>query len=559
MCWLGFTFMTRMFALSLLCLVGSAWAVDAPVAGRDYFLSGSPTADIIAERRCTAENLEQMQQHVEIPAPAGGWSGVPQAITVSNVFAGEVMLAHGDKQVCGRMHDARTRDPRFRASIGMVASPAAGSLEPVHVAWATPFKPGWIPVVQLGSPSQVQHVDTLRLLVRVSCMTVSVALIVLALMGGLGTSDRKVLIYAAISVLLLLWQSILNGMSGYPSPWLPVGTQEGRWLTAFTAFGFGTLLFAIRSKVGVVGKKVWLRQISGYFAGAILLAGLVVPLLQEQAVSTMAMLVDEAFALGFFTLLLVASLSVLRHDRSAIGAIALALPFAAMFFASKLGSRIFIEYRIEIIQLSITWCQIVLAYGNAYRYGMLRQQRDEMRILADTDALTGLLNRRAGMVRLEHCFRQAKQSQQVLTLGFVDIDFFKNINDRHGHHTGDRVLIEVANTLTAAMRENRDVIRMGGEEFLVLLPGVGAASARQRLEAIRLKIMGVGPKLAVAELKVTASMGVASLNEHDDCPETLLRRADDAMYRAKGEGRNRVMEAEENAALSMPIADNPSL
>ena len=130
-----------------------------------------------------------------------------------------------------------------------------------------------------------------------------------------------------------------------------------------------------------------------------------------------------------------------------------------------------------------------------------------------------------------------------LAVGFLDIDLFKRINDVHGHAVGDRVLVAVAATLTSAVREPADVIRMGGEEFLVLLPGIGGATARARLDAMRTRVGAAGAGLGIEGLAVTASIGLASLTPDDADAPSLLRRADEAMYRAKRAGRDRVVEA----------------
>ena len=147
--------------LVLLCAL-PCLALATPQVGRDYLVAGAPTSEQAPQRHCTPAMRAQLTERVEIPAPPGGWSGAPQAVNVFNVFAGEVRVHHGDREVCGRMHDARTRDSRFRAGIGMVAVPPAGSREPIQVAWSTPLKAGWIPTVRIGAPSPIQQFDTAR-------------------------------------------------------------------------------------------------------------------------------------------------------------------------------------------------------------------------------------------------------------------------------------------------------------------------------------------------------------------------------------------------------------
>ena len=109
---------------------------------------------------------------------------------------------------------------------------------------------------------------------------------------------------------------------------------------------------------------------------------------------------------------------------------------------------------------------------------------------------------------------------------------------------GDRVLVAVADALAVSMRGREDVVRMGGEEFLVVMPGVEPAAARPRLEQVRLRVREAGDALAIEGLQVTASIGLASLCDSDDDPASLLRRADGAMYRAKQAGRDRVLQAD---------------
>lgn len=547
--WCGSKVWRLAAAFGLGCLAGVVRADDAPRPERDYLVTGAPTSEQTPMRACDPRSLAGLQR-VEIPAPAQGWSGAPQAVSVFNVFAGEVMVALGGRQVCGRMHDARTRDSRFRASVGLVAVPAAGSHEPIQLAWAAPLKPGWIPTVRLGSPSPVQQVDTLRLLVRAACLAIALALAFSALMGFIGAHDRVFLGHVATCLVLLLWQAILSGLCGYPWPWLPVGERESWWLVAFSAFGIATVLYGIWSQAGVVRLHPWLVRAAHWSVGGLTALGVAALLLPYPALRVLAVALDEAFALACVGLLLLACLSLRRRDHEAFGAIVAVAPFLAMVAADRSGSRLLIEYRVEAIQLSITWFLIVMAYALTHRYGHLRRQRDEMRALADTDALTGLPNRRAGLARLDRCIDAARAEQRPLTVGFVDIDLFKRINDDHGHALGDRVLVAVAAALSASVRERADVIRMGGEEFLVLLPGVGAATARERLEAIRHRIGAAGARLGVPGLRVTASIGLATLGPGDADAASLLRRADAAMYRAKQGGRDRVVGVPEEEDAS---------
>jgi two-component system cell cycle response regulator len=165
--------------------------------------------------------------------------------------------------------------------------------------------------------------------------------------------------------------------------------------------------------------------------------------------------------------------------------------------------------------------------------------------MAITDGLTGLHNRRYLERHLATLVSQAAARGKPLSLLVLDIDHFKDVNDSHGHAAGDDVLREFSRRVRKAVRGIDLACRLGGEEFVVAMPDTDAALALLVGERIRQKIAGEafqsgdgGPRLTV-----TVSIGVASLVNSGDTPQALLKRADDALYRAKRDGRNRVAAA----------------
>ncbi len=158
---------------------------------------------------------------------------------------------------------------------------------------------------------------------------------------------------------------------------------------------------------------------------------------------------------------------------------------------------------------------------------------------ASTDPLTGLGNRRA----LDRAVEGLGVRDTSVALLMIDLDHFKSINDTHGHSVGDRVLLHVAETLSAALRGDDMGFRIGGEEFLVLLFDCDVEGAQRTAERLRLRIEQRPLALATGTLSVTASLGVSAWNPAQRTgPGSFshaLERADDALYQAKREGRNR--------------------
>jgi diguanylate cyclase (GGDEF)-like protein len=169
------------------------------------------------------------------------------------------------------------------------------------------------------------------------------------------------------------------------------------------------------------------------------------------------------------------------------------------------------------------------------------------------DPLTGLFNRQGLAARAQELIEQARVSGLPLGVLMGDLDDFKKVNDRHGHHVGDAVLREVASTLRATLRTFDYIYRYGGEEFVILLPGTDEARALATAERVRSSIAASRP----AELAMTMSIGVSVGGDGDETSfDDLLIAADRALYLAKAEGRNRVClgRAYDGIKLDMPEA-----
>ena len=171
---------------------------------------------------------------------------------------------------------------------------------------------------------------------------------------------------------------------------------------------------------------------------------------------------------------------------------------------------------------------------------LVDERTAELKLLATTDALTGVLNRhRFFEVAEEECSRALRYDRR-LSVAMLDLDHFKAINDSYGHAVGDEALWRTAQVMLAVQRRQDHIGRYGGEEFAVLMPETGLDEAFCVLERVRCEIAAIDLRAGAQPVPVRASVGVAEWRSSDSI-ESALRRADGALYKAKAAGRDRVL------------------
>ncbi len=170
----------------------------------------------------------------------------------------------------------------------------------------------------------------------------------------------------------------------------------------------------------------------------------------------------------------------------------------------------------------------------------LAEARDALVVRATRDALTGLWNRATILDRLTEEFARAQRGELPLAVVLADLDHFKSVNDTFGHQAGDQVLREVARRLSGRVRPDDLIGRIGGEELLIILPGLGLDAASSRLTFLHRSISEVPVAYESLAIPVTVSCGVALYAAEIASPQALVRQADRALYRAKANGRNRI-------------------
>ncbi len=170
----------------------------------------------------------------------------------------------------------------------------------------------------------------------------------------------------------------------------------------------------------------------------------------------------------------------------------------------------------------------------------LREVSRQMKDLAHRDSLTSLLNRRGILLALTQEFSRSVRYEQPLSLAILDFDWFKQVNDNHGHMMGDEVLYRGVTLLAGLLRSSDTIGRLSGEEFLVIFPGTTIGETLLAADKLRLSLEQLEFAGKDGPFHVTASFGVAGRTDGIDNPMEILRRADCALYQAKAAGRNRV-------------------
>jgi diguanylate cyclase (GGDEF)-like protein len=198
--------------------------------------------------------------------------------------------------------------------------------------------------------------------------------------------------------------------------------------------------------------------------------------------------------------------------------------------------------------LTIGQCAFVGLYGSSLRKMLynrsfeLKEANKRIEELAELDELTGSLNRRSVMRTLDSEISRAHRNKAACSIALIDLDWFKRINDTHGHPTGDEVLRTFAITVFANIRSFDRFGRFGGEEFLLVLPDTPQDTAATILDRLRAIIADLDWSAFSPGMRVTVSAGVTALRP-EESPDALLARADRALYEAKAGGRNRIVSA----------------
>jgi diguanylate cyclase (GGDEF)-like protein len=398
--------------------------------------------------------------------------------------------------------------------------------------------------------SDLAHV---RLLSVVTGVLAGIALVVLVF--WLLLRERVYLLYAATVALQMLYLLCAYG-EAYAMPGLrllaPLAAP-GIWTVATVATAAASLFLLELADLG--RHAPWLSRTLRWVGAWVPLALLVPLWLPWPAdkdwfppTGNLLLMLANVIALAALTL------AWFRGNRRAAYALLAWVPLVAMSTARALQLSAgvpltgFVEYGFPIV---LALSSILLVLILADRMLTMRRERDDAQHHAESDPLTGSYNREGIARRLEEELAIAEQQGRDLSVLFLDLDHFKSINDSHGHAVGDACLRSMVRAGIGELEAHDMVGRFGGEEFLVLLPGSNRRQALDAAERIRRVVEARCAMVADVPVALTVSIGVAERSA-GDTPDTLMRRADDALYAAKRAGRNRVVAAGSQTSQRVP-------
>lgn len=320
-----------------------------------------------------------------------------------------------------------------------------------------------------------------------------------------------------------------------------VGWQRWATQTLTVSYGVAGLLFAIRFLELRTGFPRIYRAVLAYCAAGVVLLAAAILADSPRHASGVAFGFTFLFV-GIMPLLgIVAVRAGQKPARYFLLAACAAMAGAALTTLSIWGLVPHNVWTFRAVEIGMLVDATLLALALAYRFRVSQEQRLYAERLAMLDPLTGLNNRRAFYELTAPLWSNALRHGQDLAIVMLDLDRFKRLNDTYGHAHGDTVLKAVAGVLRDGVRQGDVLARWGGEEFIVLLPETGGAEATALAERLRAAVAAIPMRRGNEETPITASFGVAPLQDRSISLEALIALADGSLFRAKEEGRNRVV------------------
>jgi diguanylate cyclase (GGDEF)-like protein len=366
-------------------------------------------------------------------------------------------------------------------------------------------------------------------------------------------SDKLLLLYATLFTLQALYVAYLSGQ-GFDWPLLSLGIPVMTYTWNVTAALSGSVACLFVREIAELRRySPRIHNTFGWLAAAFIVLTFA-NLAQLVGLGALVAALGNLVFLGTAIFTLVVAFLAWRRDNRAAGWFLIAWGLLEAFTIATAIQLLVTEPENAEgllyygLPLSMVAAAVLIALGVADRLRDQRRALSEAERRAQTDPLTGVLNRRSLLERLDAACLRARARGLPIALLFIDLDHFKEINDSHGHAAGDACLRAIIGPIVSELRQSDDIGRYGGEEFVVILSSADAAAAEPIAERIRKRVADVRLDGFGESIRITCSIGLATSDTLGVWGEHLIARADAAVYDAKRSGRNRVQIAEPLAA-----------
>lgn len=395
------------------------------------------------------------------------------------------------------------------------------------------------------------HEDAKWLAFATACFAVMVTMALMAMCFAIMLRDMTFAWYTGYMLCYVIVQGIQTGFLFHPLGW--------RWLAGSEVLvGVCAVALSVAFAALFISRFCELTRYAPALRIPVLGLGismLLLVLLRCSAIPVLVLmaqtLINPVLMLGALLLLFTALLASAKGSRQAwfflIGWTPL-LTLTAMTSAQASGALPSLDWLNDASIGMGAFEAVVLSLGLADRALTMRHDRERVRVLADRDALTSLLNRRAWTEAANQMLAKAEGTDQSIALLFLDLDHFKLLNDRHGHSAGDRALVAVSDVLSGELRPTDLLGRYGGEEFVAMLHDVNQEQAMHVATRLCRRVHRLEIPVDDAHLLLSISIGLA-MRSRGDTLESLVERADQAMYYVKLHGRNHVHALERRADM----------
>ncbi|GAA5003277.1 diguanylate cyclase [Pseudoluteimonas lycopersici] len=539
----------------ILLLLSCAWSAVAPAMARDSGIAHvTAVPDSVSTAKPPAVANAQVatsptlaQVRLAMPAGGGWWrldpavSGPDRLLLVYHPYSARVSVRlPPDYRVQARTIFETDLDPAWSRRALAFPLKAPG---PVFIGIDGARYPLQVAIRDVREHTAEDRGHTRVLFTSIGVL---VGVCLVALVFWLVLRDRIYLWYAACMASQMLYLLCSNG-EAYAMPGLRLlgrFAAPGVWFVATLSTIIGVnflLVFAeLRTRVPRLSR---LLMLVGAWLPLLLLALLVSPWPANKdwfpGIGNLLLLLANIVAIAAL------ALAWRRGGRHAGQMLLAWVPLVVMSTARAVQLSIgaplspWLEYGLPLV---LACTAVVLMLGLADRMQAFRSERDRARQDAQHDPLSGAYNRVGIMQRLQHAVAEARAESRQLAVLFLDIDHFKQINDTHGHALGDACIRQLSWLVQEDLMPGESFGRLGGEEFMLVLPGVNGRHARDAAERLRRKVEGRSVVLDGVRVGMTVSIGSVEYVA-PETPDALVKRADAAMYAAKEAGRNRVVAA----------------